>query len=231
MKIMPDPFEEDDEEIGQPQESNKWLKYLLIALVIIISMPFVLCFGLNMLLSWGEGKEEEFKSGFTTELGDDFEVYFVEETMFLRVDDFYELRQKGDDQYIIQMTRPVTNDDLTAIEDSDSLRAYRVCGTIIYSQSGKDFRELRHLSDADGRFVGYVRKNLLSSHDFMSEYFFDYVTVHPKEKELLLNAIENGNTGVLKKYGYNSDVKELEKMRKELWRYKPIDESYGENSK
>ena len=59
----------------------------------------------------------------------------------------------------------------------------------------------------------------------MSEYFLDYVTVHPKEKELLLNAIENGNTVVLKKYGYNSDAQELEKMRKELWRYKPIDDS------
>lgn len=225
MKIMPDPFEEDDEEIGQPQESNKWLKYLLIALVIFISIPIVLLIVVKLMLSWGDGKEEKFKSGFMTELGDEFEVYFVEETTFLKVDDFYELRQKGDDQYIIQTTRPVTNDDLTVIEDSDSLRAYRVCGTIIYSQYGKDFRELRHLTDADGRFVEYVRKNLLSSYDFMSEYFFDYVTVHPKEKELLLNAIENGNTVVLKKYGYNSDAKELEKMRKELWRYKPIDDS------
>lgn len=225
MKIMPDPFEEDDEEIGQPQESNKWLKYLLIALVIFISIPIVLLIVVELMLSWGDGKEEKLKSSFTTELGDDFEVYYVEETTFLRVDDFYELRKKGDNQYIIQTTCPVTNDDLTVIEDSDSLRAYRVCGTIIYSQYGKDFRELRHLTDADGRFVEYIRKNLLSSHDFMSEYFFDYVTVHPKEKELLLNAIENGNTGVLKKYGYNSDVKELEKMRKELWRYKPIDDS------
>ncbi len=225
MKIMPDPFEEDDEEIGQPQESNKWLKYLLIALVIFISIPIVLLIAVKLMLSWGDGKEEKLKSSFTTELGDDFEVYFVKETVFLKVDDYYELRQKGDDQYIIQTTCPVTNDDLTVIEDSDSLRAYRVFGTIIYSQYGKDFRELRHLTDADGRFVEYVRKNLLSSHDFMSEYFLDYVTVHPKEKELLLNAIENGNTVVLKKYGYNSDVKELEKMRKELWRYKPIDDS------
>ena len=59
----------------------------------------------------------------------------------------------------------------------------------------------------------------------MSEYFLEYVTVQPKEKELLINANENGNTVVLKKYGYNSDVKELEEMRKELWRYKPIDDS------
>ena len=171
----------------------------------------------------GDGKEETFKSSFTTELGDDFEVYFVEETTFLKVDDFYELRQKGDDQYIIQTTRPVTNDDLTVIEDSDSLRAYRVCGTIIYSQYGKDFRELRHLTDADGRFVEYIRKNLLSSYGFMSEYFLDYVTIFPEERELIINAIENNKTSVLEKYGYTSDAKELEKMRKELWRYKPDD--------
>ena len=225
MKIMPDPFEEDDEEIGQPQKSNKWLKYLLIALVIIISIPIVLLIAFKLMLSWGDGKEEKLKSSFTTELGDDFEVYFVEETTFLKVDDFYELRQKGDDQYIIRTTSPVTNDDLTVIEDSDSLRAYRVCGTIIYSQEGDDFKELRNLTDADGRFVEYIRKNLLSSYGFMSEYFLDYVTIFPEERELILNAIENGNTGVLKKYGYNSDAQELEKMRKELWRYKPIDDS------
>ena len=225
MKIMPDPFEEDDEEIGQPQKSNKWLKYLLIALVIIISIPIVLIIAVKLMLSWGDGKEEKLKSSFTTELGDDFEVYFVEETTFLKVDDFYELRQKGDDQYIIRTTSPVTNDDLTVIEDSDSLRAYRVCGTIIYSQEGDDFKELRNLTDADGRFVEYIRKNLLSSYGFMSEYFLDYVTIFPEERELILNAIENGNTEVLKKYGYNSDAQELERMRKELWRYKPIDDS------
>ena len=225
MKKMPDPFEEDDEEIGQPQESNKWLKALLIVLVITISIPIVLSIAFKLMLSWGDGKEEKFKSGFTTELGDEFEVYYVEETNFLQIDDFYELRKKGDDQYIIRTTSPVTNDDLTAIEDSDSLRAYRVCGTIIYSQEGDDFKELRNLTDADGRFVEYIRKNLLSSYGFMSEYFLDYVTIFPEERELILNAIENGNTGVLKKYGYNFDAKELEKMRKELWRYKPIDDS------
>ena len=225
MKIMPDPFEEDDEEIGQPQESNKWLKYLLIALVIIISIPIVLLIAVELMLSWGDGKEEEFDSSFTTELGDTFENYYVTEECFLQVDTFCEFRQKGENQYLIRTSSPVTKDDLTVIEDSDSLRAYLVCGTIIYSQDGDDFRKLWQLTDADGRFVEYVRKNLLSSHDFMSEYFLDYVTVHPKEKELLLNAIENGNTVVLKKYGYNSDAKELEKMRKELWRYKPIDDS------
>lgn len=225
MKIMPDPFEEDDEEIGQPQESNKWLKYLLIALVIIISIPIVLLIAVKLMLSWGDGKEEEFDSSFTTELGDTFENYYVTEECFLQVDTFGEFRQKGENQYLIRTSSPVTKDDLTVIEDSDSLRAYLVCGTIIYSQDGDDFRKLWQLTDADGRFVEYVRKNLLSSHDFMSEYFLDYVTVHPKEKELLLNAIENGNTVVLKKYGYNSDAKELEKMRKELWRYKPIDDS------
>ena len=225
MKIMPDPFEEDDEEIGQPQKSNGWLTALLIVLVITISIPIVLSIAFKLMLSWGDGKEEKFKSGFTTELGDEFEVYYVEETNFLQIDDFYELRKKGDDQYIIRTTSPVTNDDLTAIEDSDSLRAYRVCGTIIYSQEGDDFKELRNLTDADGRFVEYIRKNLLSSYGFMSEYFLDYVTIFPEERELILNAIENGNTGVLKKYGYNFDAKELEKMRKELWRYKPIDDS------
>lgn len=225
MKIMPDPFEEDDEEIGQPQESNKWLKYLLIALVIIISIPIVLLIAVKLMLSWGDGKKEKFKSGFTTELGDDFEVYFVEEITFLRVDDFYELRKKGDDQYIIRTTSPVTNDDLTVIEDSDSLRAYRVFGTIIYSRNSVDFEELNYITDAGGELFVYIRDNLLSSHDFMIEYFSDYAKIYPKEKELLLNAIENGNTEVLKKYGYNSDAQELEKMRENLWRYKPIDDS------
>ena len=175
----------------------------------------------------GDGKEETFKSSFTTELGDEFEVYFVEETTFLKVDDFYELRQKGDDQYIIQTTRPVTNDDLTVIEDSDSLRAYRVCGTIIYSLGGDDFKDLRHLTDADGRFVGYVRKNLLSSYGFMSNYFHDYVALYPEERELIINAIEKKIKGVLERYGYNYDADELKKMRDEIWRYKPIDDSYA----
>ncbi len=171
MKIMPDPFEEDDEEIGQPQESNKWLKALLIVLVITISIPIVLSIAFKLMLSWGDGKEEKFKSSFTTELGDEFEIYFVEETNFLQIDDFYELRKKGDDQYIIRMNSPITSDDLTVIEDSDSLRAYLVCGTIIYSQDGDDFRKLWQLTDADGRFVEYVRKNLLSSYAFMNNYF------------------------------------------------------------
>lgn len=225
MKIMPDPFEEDDEEIGQPQESNKWLKALLIVLVITISIPIVLSIAFKLMLSWGDGKEEKFKSSFTTELGDEFEIYFVEETNFLQIDDFYELRKKGDDQYIIRMNSPITSDDLTVIEDSDSLRAYLVCGTIIYSQDGDDFRKLWQLTDADGRFVEYVRKNLLSSYAFMNNYFSDYARIYPKEKELIINAIENNKTSVLKKYGYTSDAQELEKMRKELWRYKPIDDS------
>ncbi len=217
-----DMFEQEDE-LKKDKETAK--TGCLIGLLILLCIPFVLYFGLNMLLSWGDGKEEEFDSSFTTELGDDFEVYFVEETTFLKVDDFYELRQKGDDQYIIQTSSPVTKDDLTVIEDSDSLRAYLVCGTIIYSLDGDDFKELRNLTDADGRFVEYVRKNLLSSYGFMSEYFLDYVTIFPEERELIINAIENNKTSVLEKYGYTSDAKELEKMRKELWRYKPIDDS------
>ena len=225
MKIMPDPFEEDDEEIGQPQESNGWLKALLIVLVITISIPIVLIIAFKLMLSWGDGKKEKFKSSFTTELGDTFENYYVTEECFLQIDDFYELRKKDDDQYIIRMNSPITIDDLTVIEDSDSLRAYRVSGTIIYSQDGDDFRKLWQLTDADGRFVEYVRKNLLSSYAFMNNYFSGYARIYPKEEELLLNAIENGNTEVLKKYGYNSDVKELEKMRENLWRYKPIDDS------
>lgn len=225
MKIMPDPFEDDDEEIGQPQESNKWLKYLLIALVIIISIPIVLIIAVKLMLSWGDGKKEKLKSSFTTELGDEFEVYYVEETNFLQVDDYYELRKKDDDQYIIRTTSPVTNDDLTVIEDSDSLRAYRVFGTIIYSRNSVDFEELNYITDAGGELFVYIRDNLLSSYGFMSEYFLDYVTIFPEERELIINAIENNKTNVLEKYGYTSDAKELEKMRKELWRYKPIDDS------
>lgn len=225
MKIMPDPFEEDDEEIGQPQESNGWLKALLIVLVITISIPIVLIIAFKLMLSWGDGKEEKLKSSFTTELGDEFEVYYVEETNFLQVDDYYELRKKDDDQYIIRTTSPVTKDDLTVIEDSDSLRAYRVFETIIYSRNSVDFEKLRNITDAGGELFVYIRDNLLSSHAFMINYFLDYVTIFPEERELIINAIENNKTSVLKKYGYNSDAQELEKMRKELWRYKPIDDS------
>lgn len=225
MKIMPDPFEEDDEEIGQPQKSNGWLKALLIVLVITISIPIVLSIAFKLMLSWGDGKEEKLKSSFTTELGDEFEIYFVEETNFLQIDDFYELRKKDDDQYIIRMNSPITSDDLTVIEDSDSLRAYRVFGTIIYSRNSVDFEELNYITDAGGELFVYIRDNLLSSHAFMINYFSDYVKIFPEERELIINAIENGNTVVLKKYGYNSDAQELEKMRKELWRYKPIDDS------
>lgn len=217
-----DLFEQEDE-LKKDKETAK--TGCLIGLLILLCIAVVFCLSIRFLLDMGDGKEETFKSSFTTELGDDFEVYFVEETTFLKVDDFYELRQKGDDQYIIQTTRPVTNDDLTVIEDSDSLRAYRVCGTIIYSQYGKDFRELRHLTDADGRFVGYVRKNLLSSYGFMSNYFHDYVALYPEERELIINAIEKKIKGVLERYGYNYDADELKKMRDEIWRYKPIDDS------
>jgi|GEM_PF-3376288 len=219
-----DLFEQEDE-LKKDKETAK--TGCLIGLLILLCIAVVFCLSIRFLLDMGDGKEETFKSSFTTELGDDFEVYFVEETTFLKVDDFYELRQKGDDQYIIQTTRPVTNDDLTVIEDSDSLRAYRVCGTIIYSQYGKDFRELRHLTDADGRFVGYVRKNLLSSYGFMSNYFHDYVALYPEERELIINAIEKKIKGVLERYGYNYDADELKKMRDEIWRYKPIDDSYA----
>ena len=188
-------------------------------------IPFVLYFGLNLLLSWGDGKESKFESSFTTELGDDFEVYFVKETVFLKVDDYFELRQKGENNYLIQTVSPVTKDDFEVIADEKHFRAYRVCGTIIYSQDSEDFRVLRQLTDANGRLVEYVRKNLLSSYAFMNNYFSDYARIYPKEKELIINAIENNKTSVLKKYGYTSDAQELEKMRKELWRYKPIDDS------
>lgn len=219
-----DLFEQEDE-LKKDKETAK--TGCLIGLLILLCIPIVLLIAVKLMLSWGDGKEEKLKSSFTTELGDEFEVYFVEETTFLKVDDFYELRQKGDDQYIIQMNSPVTNDDLTVIADSDSLRAYRVCGTIIYSQEGDDFKDLRHLTDADGRFVGYVRKNLLSSYGFMSNYFHDYVALYPEERELIINAIEKKIKGVLERYGYNYDADELKKMRDEIWRYKPIDDSYA----
>ena len=188
-------------------------------------IPFVLYFGLNLLLSWGDGKESKFESSFTTELGDDFEVYFVKETVFLKVDDYFELRQKGENNYLIQTVSPVTKDDFEVIADEKHFRAYRVCGTIIYSQDSEDFRVLRQLTDANGRLVEYVRKNLLSSYGFMSEYFFDYVILYPEERELIIEAIENNQTGVLEKYGYTSDAKQQETIRKELWRYKPYDDS------
>ncbi len=217
-----DMYEQEDE-LKKDKETAK--TGCLIGLLFLLCIPFVLYFGLNMLLSWGDGKEEEFDSSFTTELGDTFENYYVTEECFLQVDTFCELRQKGENQYIIRTRKPIKKDDLTVIEDSDSLRAYLVCGTIIYSQDGDDFKELRNLTDADGRFVEYVRNNLLSSHDFMSECFLDYVTMFPEERELIINAIENNKTSVLKKYGYNNDADELKKMRDEIWRYKPIDDS------
>lgn len=217
-----DMFEQEDE-LKKDKETAK--TGCLIGVLILLCIAVVFCLSIRFLLDMGDGKEEMFNSSFTTELGDDFEVYYVRETAFLSVDSFYELREKGVDDYIIQTNNPLTNDDFTVIEDSDSLRAYRVCGTIIYSQDGEDFEELRNLTDADGGFVGYVRKNLLSSYGFMSNFFHDYVALYPEERELIIDAIENNKTGVLEKYGYTSDAKQQETIRKELWRYKPYDDS------
>ena len=217
-----DMFEQEDE-LKKDKETAK--TGCLIGVLILLCIAVVFCLSIRFLLDMGHGKEETFESSFTTELGDDFEVYYVRETAFLSVDSFYELREKGVDDYIIQTNNPLTNDDFTVIENSDSLRAYRVCGTIIYSQDGEDFEELRNLTDADGRFVGYVRKNLLSSYGFMSNYFHDYVALYPEERELIINAIEKKIKGVLERYGYNNDADELKKMRDEIWRYKPIDDS------
>ena len=217
-----DMFEQEDE-LKKDKETAK--TGCLIGVLILLCIAVVFCLSIRFLLDMGHGKEETFESSFTTELGDDFEVYYVRETAFLSVDSFYELREKGVNDYIIQTNNPLTNDDFTVIENSDSLRAYRVCGTIIYSQDGEDFEELRNLTDADGRFVGYVRKNLLSSYGFMSNYFHDYVALYPEERELIINAIEKKINGVLERYGYNNDADELKKMRDEIWRYKPIDDS------
>lgn len=217
-----DMFEQEDE-LKKDKETAK--TGCLIGVLILLCIAVVFCLSIRFLLDMGHGKDETFESSFTTELGDDFEVYYVRETAFLSVDSFYELREKGVDDYIIQTNNPLTNDDFTVIENSDSLRAYRVCGTIIYSQDGENFSELRSLTDADGRFVGYVRKNLLSSYGFMSNYFHDYVALYPEERELIINAIEKKIKGVLERYGYNNDADELKKMRDEIWRYKPIDDS------
>ncbi len=220
---MDDELFEQEDELKKDKETAK--TGCLIGVLILLCIPFVLYFGFLWLMVLGDETKETFNSKFTTELGDSFEIYEVEETVFLKNDHFYELRQKGEKQYLIRTTSPVTNDDFTVIEDSDSLRAYRVCGTIIYSQDGEDFSKLRSLTDANGRFVEYVRKNLLSSYGFMSEYFFDYVTIYPEERELIINAIEYNKTDTLKKYGYTSDAKQQETIRKELWRFKPIDDS------
>ena len=217
-----DMFEQEDE-LKNDKETAK--TGCLIGVLILLCIAVVFCLSIRFLLDMGDGKEETFESSFTTELGDDFEVYYVRETAFLSVDSFYELREKGVNDYIIQTNNSLTNDDFTVIENSDSLRAYRVCGTIIYSQDGEDFEKLRNLTDADGRFVGYVRKNLLSSYGFMSNYFHDYVALYPEERELIINAIEKKIKGVLERYGYNYDADELKKMRDEIWRYKPIDDS------
>ena len=217
-----DMFEQEDE-LKNDKETAK--TGCLIGVLILLCIAVVFCLSIRFLLDMGDGKEETFESSFTTELGDDFEVYYVRETAFLSVDSFYELREKGVNDYIIQTNNSLTNDDFTVIENSDSLRAYRVCGTIIYSQDGEDFEKLRNLTDADGRFVGYVRKNLLSSYGFMSNYFHDYVALYPEKRELIINAIEKKIKGVLERYGYNNDADELKKMRDEIWRYKPIDDS------
>ena len=220
-----DMFEQEDELKKDKETAKTGFRIGILILLILLCIPFVLYSGLIIFMNFGDGKEETFESSFTTELGDDFEVYYVEETVFLKVDSYYELRQKGEKQYLIRTNKPVTNNDFTVIEDSDSLRAYRVCSTITYSQDGENFETLRELTDADGRFVGYVRKNLLSSYGFMSNYFHDYVALYPEEQELIINAIENNNTGVLDKYGYTSDAKQRETIKKELWRFKPIDDS------
>ncbi len=207
------------------EQVKKEPKGWIVALIIFLCIPFILYVGFMLILTFSSGvsTEEEYTGSFTTELGDTFDNYYVTEECFLQGDNFCELRQKGKSDYLIRSKESYSNDDVEVIADEEQFRAYLVRGTIIYSQDGDDFRKLWQLTDADGRFVEYVRKNLLSSHDFMSEYFLDYVTIFPEERELIINAIENNKTSVLEKYGYNSDAKELEKMRKELWRYKPDD--------
>lgn len=223
MKIMPDPFEEDDEEIGQPQESNKWLKYLLIALVIIISIPIVLLIAVKLMLSWGDGKEEEFDSSFTTELGDTFDNYYVTEISFLQGDNFCELRQKGKSDYLIRSKESYSNDDVEVIADEEQFRAYLVRGNIVYSSNGKDFTKMHQLSEADGKLITYAGQHLLSSEEFMCNYYSDYLKSHPDEKQTIEDGLRmfksNGSSASLKKYGFPDDPKMQKEIMDNMWRY------------
>lgn len=189
------------EQQGQVKKEPKgWI----IALIIFLCIPFILYVGFMLVLtvSSGVSAEEEYTGSFTTELGDTFDNYYVTEISFLQGDNFCELRQKGKSDYLIRSKESYSNDDVEVIADEEQFRAYLVRGNIIYSSNGKDFTKMHQLSEADGKLVTYAGQHLLSSEEFMCNYYRDYLKLHPDEKQTIEDGLRmfksNGSSASLK---------------------------------
>lgn len=221
---MDDELFEQEKELEKYKETAKTgFRIGILILLILLCIPFVLYFGLIMFMNFGDGKEETFESSFTTELGDTFENYYVTEECFLQVDTFCEFRQKGKSDYLIRSKESYSNDDVEVIADEEQFRAYLVRGNIIYSSNGKDFTKMYQLSEADGKLVTYVGQHLLSSEEFMCNYYRDYLKSHPDEKQTIEDGFRlfksNGSSASLKKYGFPDDPKMQKEIMDNMWRY------------
>lgn len=208
------------EQQGQAKKESKgWI----VALIIFLCIPFMIYVGLMFLLTSGSSDEEEYTGSFTTELGDTFDNYYVTEECFLQVDTFCELRQKGKSDYLIRSKESYSNDDVEVIADEEQFRAYLVRGNIIYSSNGKDFTKMHQLSEADGKLITYAGQHLLSSEEFMCNYYSDYLKSHPDEKQTIEDGLRmfksNGSSASLKKYGFPDDPKMQKEIMDNMWRY------------
>lgn len=213
------------EQQGQVKKEPKgWI----VALVIFLSIPFIIYVGLMLVLSSGVSTEEEYTDSFTTELGDTFDNYYVTEKRFLQGDNFCELRQKGKSDYLIRSKESYTNDDVEVIADEKKFRAYLVRGNIIYSSDEEDFTKMYQLSEAGGKLVTYAEQHLLSSEEFMCNYYSDYLKLHPDEKQTIEDGLRmfkrNGNYTSLKKYGFPDDTKMQKETMDNMWRYVDSDD-------
>lgn len=220
-----DPLTDDEPEQPQEQEKPASRRAIgcLIVLLVIIGIPLIIYLGIVILMYFSDSTTKQYMDEFTTELGDTFEVYYVREEVFIKVHGFYELRQKGENDCLVKTGVALTNDDVKVIKDTKKLRAYLVCGTIIYSERGKDFRVMRKLSDVKGKLDDYVGENLLSSSSFMHNYFHDYVDKYPDDENIILDgyraAKKHGDYEVLKKYGLSGDFSERKEIMDGLRRY------------
>ena len=218
-----DMFEQEDELQKDIETAKTGCRIGLIGILILLCIPFILYFGLILFMNFGDGTTEEFNSSFTTELGDEFETYYVTEECFLQVDTFCELRQKGKSDYLIRSKESYSNDDVEVIADEEQFRAYLVRGNIIYSSGGEDFTKMYQLSEADGKLITYAGQHLLSSEEFMCNYYSDYLKSHPDEKQTIEDGLRmfksNGSSASLKKYGFPDDPKMQKEIMDNMWRY------------
>ena len=77
----------------------------------------------------------------------------------------------------------------------------------------------RVVLEADGKLITYAGQHLLSSEEFMCNYYGDYLKSHPDEKQTIEDGLRmfksNGSSASLKKYGFPDDPK----MQKEIIPY------------